>query len=160
MARSGRIGSIGAGAAAVLAALGGVAEVAGFVNVFGNGGAPGGKIEVPEDGARVARTFTARGSVENISRHDHIWLAVEVGNDKFPERKEIPLDMEDDDWRYRVDETAKPGGGPVNLVLLMADSGAHHAIRKWHRKGAKGPLPDTEGLTELDVKTDLRVPAD
>lgn len=114
-----------------------------------------GRISSPMDGERVASSpsgFTAGGTISEVPRGRHAWLAVEVNNLLFPKEPEI----RDRNWTVEVFEQADR----FSLVLLMVDPRQHRKIEEWFRRGERGggfPGLALPGSVRLDVASDVRL---
>lgn len=140
---------IGAGGAIIAAAL--------ISGVFSTPNEPAGRIASPTTSQRVARAFTADGTLAGIPRDKHVWLAVQIGNLVFPKEPEIPA--ADQHFAQQVVEAGSPPDGRFSLVLLMVDADGQRTIQEWLRRvrgGEDAPgLASIPGSVRLDVVRDL-----
>jgi hypothetical protein len=116
------------------------------------GGDPEGRILSPRRG-RLSRTFTVQGSLSDIPRDRHVWLAVQIGNLLTPKEPEIP--SQDRRWAVDVVEGGRRPGERFGLALLMVDVVGQREIERWRRRGRRSgsfpPFERIQGSAKLDV---------
>jgi hypothetical protein len=120
---------------------------------------PRGHISSPTAGQRISREFAVQGTLGDIPRDQHVWVAVQVKNLLFPKEPEIPAG--DSEWVQHVVEGGAPPGGRISLVLLRVDGLGQQTIQRWLvqvRRGRGAPgLATIPGSVRLDVVDDLVV---
>lgn len=116
-----------------------------------------GEILIPQNGERVARSFTVEGTLSDIPDDRHVWVAVQIGNLLFPKEPEIP--SADKHWSQDVVEGGNPAEGEFSVVLLTVDDNGHRVIEEWLGRGREGEgspgLSTIPGSSKLDVVSGL-----
>lgn len=108
-------------------------------------------ISSPGAGQKVPNPFTAEGTLADLPRGHHVWLATEVPGGLFPKPPEITAIGP---WEVQVSEAASR----FSLVLLRADPAANDKIRRWFLQGqATGAFPalTLPSAERLDIVRDL-----
>lgn len=111
---------------------------------------PKGQIVSPESQQRVPRVFPVEGTLSDIPRDRHIWMAVEIGNLLWPKEPEIP--SQDQYWSQQIAEYGNPPGGRFSLVLLMVDNQGNKMIEDWLSRGRViGDYPGLEYIPGITL---------
>lgn len=106
---------------------------------------------------RAPRAFTVRGTLRDVPRGNHVWLAVQVGNLLFPKEPEIPVS--DEEWVQQIVEGGIPPDGEFSLILVRVGRRGQLKIKRWLSRGREGKgfpgLPTIPGSARLDVVDQL-----
>jgi hypothetical protein len=120
---------------------------------------PSGTIESPTQGSRIAREFTVSGTLSHIPKDEHVWIAVQVGNNLYP--KEPEIDSSSDHFSEQIVEGGNPSGGRLAVVLLKVEPEGQSKVEDWLsalRRGEEPPgLATIPGAQVLDAVASIRL---
>jgi len=94
-----------------------------------------GVINIPADGATVDRHIMAQGRIQSIPPNAWLWLAVEIGELKWP--KEPGVFVSGHFWTGEAYEGGTPPGGKLSLCLYVVGKKGHRQVKNWIRDGQR-----------------------
>lgn len=84
-----------------------------------------------------------RGGSSNIPKERYVWLAVQIGNLRWPRDT---LMARDRTWLRTISQESSPGNS-FAVILIMIDASGHREIQNRHRRGVQGQVfPGIEQL--------------
>ena len=87
-----------------------------------------GAINRPTNNDTVPTVIDTEGWVSNLEKDQHLWLIIEVGNQKWPKAGEIQT-AKNGSWQRRVFEDGT--ASVFSLSLFVADNDGHQMIQAW-----------------------------
>ena len=116
---------------------------------------PVGKIEGPQQGQAVTRTFQVNGIISDLPQGHSLWLAIQVGDLIWP--KEPKITPTAAKWFATISEGGSPPNGRFSVVLLATSPSATTELEKWFRRGdfagiSKHKIPGMTALDEVPLK--------
>lgn len=110
--------------------------------------APGSQIEV------APGTFTARVTLERVTKGAHVWLAIQRKNGLRPLQPEVPAGASE--WSAEYIQDFVPAGDSFSLMLLQVEAKGNTQILNWLDQDDRSTgLTDIAGSRYLAVSTDL-----
>ncbi|HEU4456719.1 MAG TPA: hypothetical protein VFR81_26865 [Longimicrobium sp.] len=107
-----------------------------------------GTIDAPAAHQVLPEHFVASGTAEQVGRHVHLWLTLDIGDWIWPKNGRVYLDA--GRWEQRVHDPSASGFG---LTLWAVTAEADRRLRHWLEEGTRRRnfpgLPPLTGMSEL-----------